>query len=157
MPFAFHAPGTGACKQPGNSTNRPQLAQQGKRSSGILRKNDMYVLLNIHWDGGWLDNNINTLKQDSVNAKQKALWEQIATTMRDFDEHLMFASANEPPVDNAAQMAILATYHQTFVNAVRSTGGKNSYRVLVVQGPSTDIDKTNDLMTALPQDRCQRG
>lgn len=115
-------------------------------------KNDMYVLLNIHWDGGWLDHNISKAKQDSVNAKQKAFWEQIATTMRDFDEHLMFASANEPPADNAEQMAILASYHQTFVNAVRSTGGRNSYRVLVVQGPSTNIEKTNDLMNVLPTD-----
>lgn len=114
--------------------------------------NDMYVLLNIHWDGGWLDHNINTAKRDSVNAKQKAFWEQIATTMRDFDEHLMFASANEPPADNAEQMAILTSYHQTFVNAVRSTGGRNSYRVLVVQGPSTDMDKTNNLMNTLPTD-----
>jgi endoglucanase len=114
--------------------------------------NDMYVLLNIHWDGGWLDNNINQLKRDSVNAKQKAFWEQIATTLRDFDEHLMFASANEPPVDNAVQMEILTSYHQTFIDAVRSTGGRNSYRVLVVQGPSTDFDKTNDLMNVLPTD-----
>ncbi|WP_149697801.1 cellulase family glycosylhydrolase [Chitinophaga sp. CF418] len=115
--------------------------------------NDMYVLLNIHWDGGWLDQNINKAKQDSVNAKQKAFWEQIATTMRDFDEHLMFASANEPPAENAEQMEILTSYHQTFVNAVRSTGGRNSYRVLVVQGPSTDIDKTSNLMNSLPTDK----
>lgn len=114
--------------------------------------NDVYVLLNIHWDGGWLDANINKAKKDSVNAKQKAFWEQIATTMRDFDEHLMFASANEPPAENAAQMDILTSYHQTFINAVRSTGGRNSYRVLVVQGPATDIDKTNDLMNTLPTD-----
>jgi aryl-phospho-beta-D-glucosidase BglC (GH1 family) len=115
-------------------------------------KNDMYVLLNIHWDGGWLENNINSQKKDSVNAKQQAFWEQIATTMRDFDEHLLFASANEPAADNAEQMAILNSYHQTFVNAVRSTGGRNSYRVLVVQGPSTNIEKTNDLMNVLPTD-----
>jgi endoglucanase len=114
--------------------------------------NDMYVLLNIHWDGGWLDANINMAKKDSVNAKQKAFWEQIATTMRDFDEHLMFASANEPPAENAEQMNILTSYHQTFINAVRSTGGRNSYRVLVVQGPSTDIDKTNNLMNTIPTD-----
>ncbi|WP_183557619.1 cellulase family glycosylhydrolase [Mucilaginibacter sp. SP1R1] len=131
----------------------PNWLNRVKEVVGYCVKNDMYVLLNIHWDGGWLDNNINAIKQDSVNAKQKAFWEQIATTMRDFDEHLMFASANEPPVDNAAQMAILATYHETFINAVRSTGGKNSYRVLVVQGPSTNIDKTNDLMTNLPPDQ----
>lgn len=130
----------------------PNWLKRVKEVVGYCVKNDMYVLLNIHWDGGWLDGNINAVKQDSVNAKQKALWEQIATTMRDFDEHLMFASANEPPADNAEKTAILATYHQTFVNAVRSTGGRNSYRVLVIQGPSTDMDKTNDLMTGLPQD-----
>lgn len=124
-----------------------------KEVIGYCVKNDMYVLLNIHWDDGWLENNCTTVKKESVNAKQKALWEQIATTMRDFDEHLMFASANEPNADNAEKMATLASYHQTFVNAVRSTGGRNSYRVLVVQGPSTDIDKTNDLMTALPLDK----
>ncbi|WPU97852.1 cellulase family glycosylhydrolase [Mucilaginibacter sp. cycad4] len=124
-----------------------------KEVIGYCVKNDMYVLLNIHWDEGWLENNCTALKKESVNAKQKALWEQIATTMRDFDEHLMFASANEPNADNAEKMATLASYHQTFVNAVRSTGGRNSYRILVVQGPSTDIDKTNNLMTVLPKDQ----
>lgn len=113
---------------------------------------DMYVLLNIHWDGGWLENNVTSAKQEENNAKQKAFWEQIATHMRDFDEHLLFASANEPNVENAAQMAVLNSYHQTFIDAVRSTGGKNSYRVLVIQGASTDIEKTNELMTTLPTD-----
>ena len=112
----------------------------------------LYVILNIHWDGGWLDNNITTTAQASVNAKQKAFWEQIATTMRDFDEHLLFASTNEPPAQDATQMSILLSYHQTFVNAVRSTGGKNTYRVVVVQGPSADIDKTTTLMNSLPSD-----
>jgi aryl-phospho-beta-D-glucosidase BglC (GH1 family) len=126
-----------------------------KEVVGYCEKNDMYVLLNIHWDNGWLDHNIKKEKQDSVNARQKAYWEQIATVMRDFDEHLLFASANEPPADNAEQMNILSSYHQTFVNAVRSTGGKNSYRVLVVQGPSTDIEKTNDLMNTLPTDEAK--
>lgn len=116
-------------------------------------KNDMYVLLNIHWDGGWLENNCTPAKQDSVNAKQKAFWEQIATAMRDFDEHVMFASANEPAADDAAATAILATYHQTFINAVRSTGGKNAYRVLVLQGPSTNMEKTSHFMTSLPTDQ----
>jgi endoglucanase len=115
-------------------------------------KNDVYVLLNVHWDGGWLENNINPLKKDSVVAKQKALWEQIATALRDFDEHLLFASANEPAVQTGTEMGVLLSYHQAFVDAVRSTGGRNTYRVIVVQGPSTDIDKTDALMTALPAD-----
>ena len=114
--------------------------------------NDMVVLVNIHWDGGWLQENFTADRQAAVNAKQKAYWEQIATLLRDFDGHVLFASANEPDVKDAGQMAILASYHQTFVDAVRSTGGRNAYRVLVVQGPSTDIEKTNKLMTAMPTD-----
>jgi aryl-phospho-beta-D-glucosidase BglC (GH1 family) len=124
-----------------------------KQVVGYCVKNDIYVLLNIHWDGGWLENNCTPVKRDSVNARQKAFWEQIATAMRDFDGHLMFASANEPSTNDQVQMAVLLSYHQTFVNAVRSTGGRNSYRVLIIQGPSTDIAKTNKLMSALPIDQ----
>lgn len=115
--------------------------------------NDLYVILNIHWDGGWLENNCIPSKQIENNAKQKAFWEQIATNLRDFDEHLLFASANEPNVEDATQMQVLLSYHQTFINAVRSTGGKNSSRVLVVQGPKTDIETTDKLMTQLPTDK----
>jgi len=130
----------------------PAWLNRVKEVVGWCVANDMYVMLNIHWDGGWLDGNINAANQESVKAKQKALWEQIATGMRDFDEHLIFASANEPPAEDAVQMAILDSYHQTFIDAVRSTGGKNSYRVLVVQGPSTDANKTYTLMNTLPVD-----
>lgn len=124
--------------------------------------NDLYVVLNIHWDGGWLENNITPEKQVANNAKQKAYWEQIATHLRDFDEHLIFAGSNEPNVnafdgstDAATQvqrMGVLLSYHQTFIDAVRSTGGKNAYRVLIVQGPNTDIELTNKLMLQLPVD-----
>jgi aryl-phospho-beta-D-glucosidase BglC (GH1 family) len=114
---------------------------------------NLFVLLNIHWDGGWLENNCTVAKQAENNAKQRAFWEQIATHLRSFDEHVLFAGANEPNVSDATQMAVLYSYHQTFINAVRSTGGKNSYRVLVVQGPSTDIETTNKLMLTLPTDK----
>nr|WP_315245726.1 cellulase family glycosylhydrolase [uncultured Flavobacterium sp.] len=123
-----------------------------KEVVGYCVKNDLYVMLNIHWDGGWLEQNITRAKQEAVNAKQKALWEQIATAMRDFDEHLMFASANEPDAKDAEEMGVLASYHQTFVKAVRSTGGKNSHRVLIVQGPRTNPALTFDLMNTLPTD-----
>ncbi len=125
-----------------------------KEVVGYCVNNDMYVLLNIHYDGGWLEHNCKPEKKDLVNAKQKAYWEQIATVMRDFDEHLMFASANEPAVNTEEEMEVLHSYHQTFINAVRSTGGRNSYRVLVVQGPSTNIEKSNDLMD-MPSDEIE--
>jgi len=130
----------------------PAWLARVKEVVGWCVANDVYVVLNAHGDNGWLERNVNKLKQDSINAMEKAIWEQIATTMRDFDEHLLFAGTNEPSVDNAGQMSILNSYHETFIKAVRSTGGRNSTRVLVVQGPSTDCTKTSSLMTTLPHD-----
>jgi endoglucanase len=113
----------------------------------------MYAILNIHWDHGWLELNCTTTAQAAVNAKQKALWEQIATQMRGFDQHLLFASTNEPNATDTTGMRVLLSYHQTFINAVRSTGGHNSYRTLVIQGPKGgDIVYTNNLMNTMPTD-----
>lgn len=100
----------------------------------------MYVLLNCHWDGGWLDCTATGARLDTIKAKQKAYWEQIATEMREFDEHLMFASANEPNANDQASSTLLRDYHQIFINAVRSTGGKNANRTLVIQAPETNTD-----------------
>lgn len=139
-----------------NSTTAQIKADWLARVKAVVQycvDNDMYVIVNIHWDGGWLENNCTEAKKVENNAKQKAFWEQIATQLRGFDEHLLFASANEPKVEDAAQMAVLNSYHQTFIDAVRSTGGKNAYRNLIIQGPDTDIEKTNKLMTTLPTDK----
>jgi len=115
-------------------------------------KNDMYVVLNIHWDGGWLENNCTKAKQEVNNRKQRILWNQIAVYFRNYDEHLLFAGSNEPNVDNETEMSVLLSYEQTFIDAVRATGGRNYYRTLIVQGPSTDIDKTAKYMTNMPVD-----
>jgi aryl-phospho-beta-D-glucosidase BglC (GH1 family) len=113
---------------------------------------DMRVLLNIHWDDGWLEKNVTVDKKDAVVAKQKAFWEQIATHLRDFDERLMFASANEPDCSTAEQMEVLYAYHQACIDAVRSTGGRNAYRVVVVQAPQTNIDLAQKLWYRMPTD-----
>lgn len=106
---------------------------------------DLYVIVNIHWDQGWLEENVSYAKQADVNKEQEALWRQIANLLNEFDEHVLFASANEPGMNtsgDATEMAtVLKSYHQTFVNTVRSTGGNNALRNLIVQGIETDCEK----------------
>ena len=114
--------------------------------------NDLYAILNIHWDGGWLENNVTPDKQDAVNKKQAAIWKQIAIYFRDYDEHLLFAGANEPNADTQEKVNVLNVYLQTFVDAVRATGGRNTYRNLIIQAPNTDIDLADQFMT-LPTDQ----
>lgn len=104
--------------------------------------NEMYVILNIHWDNGWLENHPTYDKQAEVNRKQAALWRQIATYFRAYDEHLLFAGTNEVHADynapTAEHLEVQHSFNQTFVDAVRATGGKNVYRNLIVQAYNTN-------------------
>jgi endoglucanase len=117
--------------------------------------NEMYAIINIHWDGGWLEGNPTYAAQVEVNKKQKALWEQIAVAFRNYDQHLLFAGTNEVHNDygnpTAEHITVQQSYLQTFVDAVRSTGGKNTYRNLIVQGYNTNIGHTNAYMI-MPSD-----
>ncbi|MDA3927549.1 MAG: cellulase family glycosylhydrolase [Prolixibacteraceae bacterium] len=116
---------------------------------------DLYVIINAHWDQGWLENRVDAINQAKVNERQYAYWSQIAEYFKDYDEHLLFAGANEPHAEDAQAMDVLLTYHQTFIDAVRKTGGNNGSRTLIIQGPSTDIDKTNKLMNTMPVDEIE--
>ena len=118
----------------------------------LCLEQNLFVIMNIHWDGGWLERNVTPDMSDQVAARQRAYWQQIATRFRDVDQRLMFASANEPAVETTEDMDILYRYHQVFIDAVRSTGGRNAWRNLVVQGPTTDIEKTNKLWRHMPAD-----
>nr|WP_321357703.1 cellulase family glycosylhydrolase [uncultured Draconibacterium sp.] len=116
--------------------------------------NDLYAILNIHWDGGWMEQNCIPESLEAVNNKLEIIWKQIAIRFRDYDEHLLFAGANEPNADEQENVDVLNVYMQTFVDAVRSTGGRNAYRNLIIQAPNTDIDKADQFMT-MPTDRVE--
>lgn len=112
----------------------------------------LYVVLNMHWDKGWLENRVTKLNQEEVNKRLHKYWTQIANHFKNYDEHLLFAGANEPEVKDSVGMSVLLSYYQTFINTVRATGGNNNSRTLIIQGPATDIDHTNKWMNELPED-----
>ncbi len=137
----------------------PDWIAQVKQVVDICIERDLFVIINSHWDGGWLEENITPSAQDAVNRKQGAYWYQIATAFGDYDHHLLFAGANEPAVQEphetpfgADRMAVLNSYLQTFIDTVRATGGNNASRTLIIQGPRADIDLTHEVMTTLPTD-----
>lgn len=117
----------------------------------------LVTILNIHWDSGWLEEKLNDADKEKVNERQKDFWTQIATRFRNYNENLLFASANEPATTDGNyqhETEILMDYHQTFVNAVRATGGNNASRTLIIQGPSTSIDRSVEVYPAnkMPKD-----
>lgn len=115
----------------------------------------LYVVLNDHYDGGWVEKSFNDISDATIasnSVTMKKIWTQIANEFKDYDEHLLFAGLNEPDVTNQNQTDALLKYEQAFVDAVRATGGNNETRTLIVQGPGTDIDKTVDYFSAMPTD-----
>ena len=128
--------------------------------------NGLYVVLNDHWDNGWIEvlgfskssSSYQAVDEATITAKiarLKELWTQIATEFKDYDEHLLFAGLNEPFQEYSLfngrheELApILIRYNAAFVEAVRATGGNNALRTLVVQGPSTSINSSVQYMPA---------
>lgn len=109
--------------------------------------NDMFVIINIHWDGGWM-NHPDHEHQEAINTKLATLWQQIAIHFRNYDDRLLFAGTNEvmaegyygePTVEN---LEVQNSFNQTFVCTVRATGGRNYFRHLIVQGFNTNITYT---------------
>ncbi len=116
---------------------------------------DMYVVLNIHWDGGWLEEHPFYADQEAVNKKQRAYWTQIANNFKNYDERLLFAGTNEVHADygtpTTEHITVQESYNQTFVDAVRATGGNNATRTLVVQTYNTNMWHGLDYFT-MPTD-----
>jgi len=115
----------------------------------------MYVVLNIHWDGGWLEEHPLFSFQTAVNTKQRAYWTQIANQFKTYNEHLLFAGTNETHADfgtpTTEHITVQQSYLQTFVDAVRATGGNNATRTLVVQTYNTNMWHGLDFFT-MPRD-----
>ncbi len=111
----------------------------------VLR-DSMYAIINEHWDGGWMQPTY--AQQAYVNRRLAAMWRQIAIHFRDYGDRLLFAGTNEVMVTNnysaptAEYSTVQNSFNQTFVSTVRSTGGRNFYRHLLVQGFNTNIDYT---------------
>lgn len=127
-------------------------------------KNGMYVIINTHWDGGWLELHANSDDCANVVKKEKAIWTQIANEFADYGQRLIFAGNNEVRnkvgenenwgMPSDGERAALEAYNQAFVDAVRATGGKNAQRNLVVQSWCCNPWRALDALT-MPTDQAQ--
>lgn len=115
---------------------------------------DIYCILNIHHDTGaattsWLRASEESYAENK--ATFEAIWTQIAEEFKDYDGRLLFEGYNEmldplsswcfasfaAPGQYNAEVAKSAysainSYAQSFVDAVRATGGNNAERNLIV-------------------------
>ena len=120
----------------------------------------MYCVLNIHWDGGWINSGWKEKWPDTyytftpeAEKKFKSYWEQIARFFTGKNEKLIFEGFSEEPFDREPKPYETHTrVGQLFIDTVRATGGNNATRLLLVPGYCTDIDKTCRPEFRLPKD-----
>ena len=120
----------------------------------------MYVIINIHHDGGgdpafgaWICNA--ATDYEATLDRYKTLWTQIAERFENYDERLIFESMNEVGFDSLqlnTAYETLNNLNQEFVNLIRSSGGNNPERHLLIAGYWTDIAMTCDSRYKMPDD-----
>lgn len=103
----------------------------------------MYCVLNVHHDAGdqktcWLKADMEHIEQ--INKRFVRLWQQIAVRFKKYDEHHIFEGWGEiidkygawvlPKDETAFEACNLLA--QSFVNTIRSTGGNNLQRNLML-------------------------
>ncbi len=133
--------------------------------------NGMYCILNVHHDTGADPDDgsyKHWIKADEANYKEnkqrfESLWTQIATRFKNYDQHLVFEGYNEmldasntwnAPKSSSSYKG-LNGYAQSFVDAVRATGGNNETRNLIVNtyAAATGDDVLSNL--TLPTDKVE--
>ena len=114
----------------------------------------LYCIINVHHDTGAHDNAWVIADNDNyekTKARYENLWTQIANEFKDYGQQLLFEGYNEmldkyrswcfagfqrpngyDADEAAAAYKGLNGYAQSFVNAVRATGGNNTQRNLVI-------------------------
>ncbi|MDE6788396.1 MAG: cellulase family glycosylhydrolase [Ruminococcus sp.] len=127
---------------------------------------DMYVIMNLHWDSGWLEK----LPEDKENVMKKYsdIWTQLCEEFKDYDDYLIFESQNEElgwsslwniwggTEGKDESYALVNEVNQTFVDIVRSSGGNNPARHLLISGYNTSIELTCDPLFKMPSDPANR-
>ena len=127
----------------------------------------MYVILNIHHDEDQFMPS--TAHYEEAAHYVECIWRQLAERFRDYDEHLIMESLNEPRLLNSQYewwmdpnvwecrdaVNCLNQLNQLFVDTVRASGGNNATRYLMV--PAYDASPENAVRDSfvLPTDSAE--
>ncbi len=146
----------------GTYTINPAYLKRVREIVDYCRKADMYAVINIHHFDEFI------IRRNSLADCEKIfnhLWTQIADYFKDYPYTVIFEGYNEylggnqfdekgnlTELSRSDGYALTNALNQTFVDAVRATGGKNKDRVLIVSGYWTNIDLTTSNSFVVPTD-----
>lgn len=152
----------------GKYTINEDLMKRVEEIVNYALNDEMYVIINIHWDGGWWGmfgaeemNAAQTPIRDEAWKKYEAIWKQISGRFKEYSDHLIFEGANEElsgrlnddyenPIKGQSNQTgklgkdaddiykLVNQINQKFVDIVRASGGNNRYRHLLIPGTGNE-------------------
>ncbi len=137
----------------GSFTVNPDYIDRVAEVVDMCIERDVYCVINMHH---YDENLVRYLPQEEVLRAVELVWTQVAEYFKDYPQTLIFEGFNE--YVGIGLDGVHDTYdyanalNQTFVDAVRKTGGNNSNRVLIASGYNTNIDATTNPEFLMPTD-----
>ena len=145
---------------------------------------EMYVIINIHWDNGWwgMFGDKDTSVREQAMKRYEDFWTQISNRYIEYSDRVIFEGANEelgerlnddwkgssdqfsfekykPGQGNYGTLTKEECYqtvkklNQKFVDIVRTSGGNNESRFLLIPGFNTNIHDTCSSDFTMPTDK----
>ncbi|MBR5751156.1 MAG: glycoside hydrolase family 5 protein [Clostridia bacterium] len=130
-------------------------------------KYELYVIINIHHDEGADYFYPDSAHYEASEKYIRSIWTQLSERFRDYDQHLIFESMNEPRLkgnqayewnfDGRAAACkdaadCINRLNQVFVDTVRASGGNNAGRYLMVPAYAAAPANAVSSLFALPED-----
>lgn len=120
----------------------------------------MYVIITMYGDGAegsWLRDA--ATDHDTVLARYEGIWRQLAEKFGGYNERILFESMSQVDftgVSDDDSYALFNEINQLFVDTVRSSGGNNRWRHLLIAGYDADIICSADERFSMPSDPEER-
>ena len=143
-----------------NNRIDPLWMARVKEVVDMFHSRGVYVIINLHHDGGadgWIE--ASEASYNAYSPRFAAVWTQIAQTFESYDERLLFESMNEvldagnnwnAPSPDASKW--INAWNALFVETVRSTGGNNEKRNLILMTYSGGGAEGNFTSFVLPEE-----
>lgn len=142
----------------------PEWMDRVKEVVDYAYNENMYVIINSHHDNDFYYPS----EENLVNGKKyiATIWEQIAEEFKDYDNHLVFESMNEPRLagtdiewwfamadpEGKAAIGRICELNQVFVDTVRAAGGNNPVRFIMVPSYAANPDFALNSSFSMPED-----
>ncbi len=123
--------------------------------------NDMYVILNMHHEEKYQNRSTLGADYQEISGFVCAVWTQLADTFKDYDQHLIFETMNEPratgtdhewwgPHDD--EVDTINKINADALAVIRKAGGNNDTRLVMMPGYCASSDPAIMSKVIIPDD-----